>query len=237
MQDRTITPGTPGAAPPLPQHNDIPSLAPASLPPQGYADAYRTGSAGLRPAYSNHADSALRRSSGTRQLVTALGWFSIGLGIAQLLAPRTMARAIGAPESTNVMRTVGAREVAAGVGILSRREPSGWLWARVAGDAMDLALIGAAAVLAIFEKLEAIPADPRAWPDSIRSRESLARTLVEHREEALLYRTLATLRTDAPVDASLSALEHRGIPREPFELFARQVDAPGLLSRVTRWAA
>ena len=34
MQDRTITPGTPGAAPPLPQHNDIPSLAPASLPPQ-----------------------------------------------------------------------------------------------------------------------------------------------------------------------------------------------------------
>jgi hypothetical protein len=40
-----------------------------------------------------------------------------------------------------------------------------------------------------------------------------------------------------PVDASLSALEHRGIPREPFQLFAHQVDAPGLLSRVTRWAA
>jgi uncharacterized membrane protein len=146
MQDRTITPGTPGAAPPLPQHNDTASLAPASLPQQGYADAYRTGSAGLKPAYSTYADGAVRRSSsGTRQLVTALGWFSIGLGIAQLLAPRTMARAIGAPESTNVMRTVGARELAAGVGILSRREPSGWLWARVAGDAMDLALIGAAA--------------------------------------------------------------------------------------------
>jgi len=96
---------------------------------------------------------------------------------------------------------------------------------------------GAAAVLAAFLHLEQIPADPRTWPESVRSRDTLARTLAEHREDALLYRTLATLRTDAPVDSSLSALEHRGIPREPFELFARQVDAPGLLSRVTRWAA
>ena len=68
-------------------------------------------------------------------------------------------------------------------------------------------------------------------------RDTLAQTLVEHRKEALLYRTLATLRTDAPVDTSLAALKHQGVPREPFELFARQVDSPGLLLRVTRWAA
>ena len=74
-------------------------------------------------------------------------------------------------------------------------------------------------------------------PSAARRATRWRATLAEHREEALLYRKLATLRTDAPVDASLSALEHRGIPREPFELFARQVDAPGLLSRVTRWAA
>ena len=67
-------------------------------------------------------------------------------------------------------------------------------------------------MLAAFGHLEDIPADPRAWPDSVRSRDALARTLVEHRQEALLYRTLATLRTDAPVDTSLSALEHRGCP-------------------------
>jgi 5'-3' exonuclease len=96
---------------------------------------------------------------------------------------------------------------------------------------------GAAAVLAAFGHLEQIPADARAWPQSVRSRDTLAQTLAEHRAEALLYRTLATLRTDAPVDTSLAALEHRGVPREPFELFARQVDAPNLLSRVTRWAA
>jgi len=117
-------------------------------------------------------------------------------------------------------------------------------WLALVGDSADgipglpgFGEKGAAAVLAAFEHLEAVPADPRRWPDSVRSREVLARTLAERREEALLYRTLATLRTDAPIDTSLGALEHRGIPREPFELFARKVGAPGLLSRVPRWAA
>jgi 5'-3' exonuclease len=117
-------------------------------------------------------------------------------------------------------------------------------WLALVGDTADgipglpgFGEKGAAAVLAAFHHLEDVPADPRAWPEAMRSRDTLARTLAEHRAEALLYRTLATLRTDAPVDTSLSALEHRGIPREPFELFARQVDAPNLLSRVTRWAA
>ena len=117
-------------------------------------------------------------------------------------------------------------------------------WLALVGDTADgipglpgFGEKGAAAVLAAFGHLEQVPRDPRAWPDSVRSRDTLARTLAEHRAEALLYRTLATLRTDAPVDTSLSALEHKGIPREPFEVFARQVDAPNLLSRVTRWAA
>jgi hypothetical protein len=42
------------------------------------------------------------------------------------------------------MRLVGARELLAGVGILRRRNARGWLWARVVGDVMDLALLGAA---------------------------------------------------------------------------------------------
>jgi 5'-3' exonuclease len=117
-------------------------------------------------------------------------------------------------------------------------------WLALVGDTADgipglpgFGEKGAAAVLAAFLHLEDVPADPRAWPVSVRSRDTLARTLAEHRQEALLYRTLATLRTDAPVDTSLSALEHTGVPREPFELFARRVAAPNLLSRVTRWAA
>jgi uncharacterized membrane protein len=81
------------------------------------------------------------------RLAKALGWFSIGLGVAQLVAPGRMARLIGVDddgESRAVMRTVGVRELTAGVGILSRPTPAGWLWTRVAGDMMDLALLGRA---------------------------------------------------------------------------------------------
>ncbi|MGE5651367.1 MAG: SRPBCC family protein [Bacillota bacterium] len=88
-----------------------------------------------------HADGALR----TRQVAQALGWLSIGVGVAQLLAPRTVARAIGAPQSSGMLRAFGVRELASGIGILSQRRRQTWLWARVAGDAMDLALLGTAA--------------------------------------------------------------------------------------------
>lgn len=76
-------------------------------------------------------------------LTNFLGWFSIGLGLTQLLAPSQTCEAIGVGEHTNLMRALGLREVTAGAGILMAQEPSYWLWARVAGDAMDLALLSA----------------------------------------------------------------------------------------------
>jgi uncharacterized membrane protein len=80
------------------------------------------------------------------RIAKGLGWFSIGLGLAHLLAPRAMARATGMPaDRIGLMRAVGMRELASGVGILSRPEPTGWLWTRVAGDAMDLTMLGVAA--------------------------------------------------------------------------------------------
>jgi uncharacterized membrane protein len=82
------------------------------------------------------------------QIARGLGWFSLVLGIPPVTAPEGFARFIGAPdseESRTILRTVvGMRELAAGVGILTRPRPAGWLWARVAGDAMDLALLGMA---------------------------------------------------------------------------------------------
>lgn len=81
------------------------------------------------------------------RLARALGWFSVGLGAAQLLAPRRVARLIGLtddPGNQAVMRGIGLRETASGVGLLTRPRPAGFLWARVAGDAMDLALLGRA---------------------------------------------------------------------------------------------
>ena len=73
-----------------------------------------------------------------------LGWFSIGLGLAELLAPRGLSRLIGVRAHHPLVRMLGLREITSGVGILTRPRPSGWLWSRVAGDAMDVALLGVA---------------------------------------------------------------------------------------------
>jgi hypothetical protein len=70
-----------------------------------------------------------------------LGWFSIGLGLAEMVAPRAMARTIGAGPDGKVLPFFGAREVAAGLGILAGGHPGEWLWGRVAGDALDLAYL------------------------------------------------------------------------------------------------
>ena len=77
------------------------------------------------------------------QLARGLGWLSLGLGIAQLLAPRTVGRLTGVPIPPTLTRLYGAREIACGVGLLTQEEPTGWVQARVAGDALDLATVAA----------------------------------------------------------------------------------------------
>jgi uncharacterized membrane protein len=74
-------------------------------------------------------------------LAESLGWFSVGLGLAAVAAPRAMSKLIGANGNGLFLRAVGLRELASGVGILTNRQPGAWLWARVAGDLMDLALL------------------------------------------------------------------------------------------------
>lgn len=76
-----------------------------------------------------------------------LGWFSVGLGLAQVLTPRNVAWLSGirpTPGVRGAMIALGIREIATGVGLLTQRRPAGWLWLRVAGDLMDLALLGGA---------------------------------------------------------------------------------------------
>jgi len=75
-------------------------------------------------------------------LATFLGLFSIGLGLAETFAPRSFAKFIGARSSSTLIQAYGVREMTAGLGILASRQPAGWLWGRVAGDAMDLATLG-----------------------------------------------------------------------------------------------
>jgi len=74
-------------------------------------------------------------------LARFLGYFSIGLGLAEVLAPRTMARLTGVHQE-GLLQAYGVREIVCGVGILSSSRPTEWLWARVAGDALDLATLG-----------------------------------------------------------------------------------------------
>lgn len=81
-----------------------------------------------------------------RRLAQFLGWFSISLGAAELLAPRALGRGLGfGSQSPWLLRACGAREIISGIGILSQpRRRSVWLWSRVGGDAVDLALLGSA---------------------------------------------------------------------------------------------
>ncbi|HVW27149.1 MAG TPA: SRPBCC family protein [Polyangiaceae bacterium] len=87
-------------------------------------------------------------SADPRSLVrraSSLGWLSVGLGLTELLAPGALARLTGARDddrTRRIVRTFGARELLAGLGILSGRATGPWVWARVAGDAMDLSALG-----------------------------------------------------------------------------------------------
>ena len=78
-------------------------------------------------------------------LVRPLGWFSLALGAAELLAPRKIANAHGTPEGKNVVRGFGAREIAAGAAVLARPRSPVPLLARAAGDVLDIGAAGAAA--------------------------------------------------------------------------------------------
>ena len=87
------------------------------------------------------------RGTGGESLSDFLGYFSIGLGLAEFLAPTAIARLIGVkhPNDRNrtLLRLMGLREIGAGVAILSNQQPKKSVMSRVAGDALDLALLGA----------------------------------------------------------------------------------------------
>jgi 5'-3' exonuclease len=87
-------------------------------------------------------------------------------------------------------------------------------WLALTGDTADgvpgLTGFGektAAALLAQFLHLEQIPDDPRQWPKNVRGADRLAATLSSERNNAMLYRTLTTLRTDVPLRESLPDIE------------------------------
>jgi uncharacterized membrane protein len=104
-----------------------------------------TTAAGNGSAPKAHVDRGVLADE--RKLAELLGWASLGLGLPEVATPGRFDRLIGIrPDPQPRVITVvacGLRELAAAAGILAlgRRRPVGWLWARVAGDALDLTLL------------------------------------------------------------------------------------------------
>jgi uncharacterized membrane protein len=88
------------------------------------------------------------RGTGGESLADFLGFFSIGLGLAQVAMPGVMSRVVGIDHDDDqnlmVMRLLGMREISHGVAILSNQQPVKSVWSRVGGDVLDLALLGKA---------------------------------------------------------------------------------------------
>lgn len=76
-----------------------------------------------------------------RQLARGLGWFSIALGAAELLAPGSIKRNTGTPGPGALLQAYGLREIATGVALLAAERPVRLVWGRVAGDLLDIATL------------------------------------------------------------------------------------------------
>jgi len=77
------------------------------------------------------------------KFASGLALFSVGLGLAEALMPKTMANAIGVDENqSSIIRALGLREIAHGISIMMSQKPTAQVWGRVAGDALDLSYLG-----------------------------------------------------------------------------------------------
>ncbi|MFW5920550.1 MAG: 5'-3' exonuclease [Polyangiales bacterium] len=89
-------------------------------------------------------------------------------------------------------------------------------------------------VLSRYGHLEDIPEDPAEWDVKVRGAAGLAEVLRGHRDEAELYRTLATLRTDVPLEHKLGDLKWRGPRWDELETLCEELGEDGLLERLER---
>ena len=115
-------------------------------------------------------------------------------------------------------------------------------WLALVGDSSDgypgIARWGAksaAAVLARYGHLEAIPDQEREWGLIVRGASTLANSLREHRDEAYLYRRLATLRTDVPLAETLDDLRWQGARLGELKDLCRELGNDDIIGRVSLW--
>lgn len=95
---------------------------------------------------------------------------------------------------------------------------------------------GAATVLADYVHLEQIPADVSKWKHKPRGAEKLSATLNAQREAVQLYRKLATVRTDVPLNTSLEKIRFSGTPKKRFLDWCQRIGSTSLPQRPVRWS-
>jgi 5'-3' exonuclease len=115
-------------------------------------------------------------------------------------------------------------------------------WLALVGDTADgvpgvpgWGAKSAAALLARYGHIEAIPDDSALWGVSVRSATALAQSLRAHRAEAALYRTLTTLRLDVPLAEELEDLRWRGARRDDLRQLCREIGDDEVLAGVPLW--
>jgi len=115
-------------------------------------------------------------------------------------------------------------------------------WLALVGDSADgipgiprWGARSAATLLGEYGSIEAIPQDHATWTVRARGAAALAQQLNLRRQEAALYRRLATLRRDVPLDESVEDLVWHGADRSELETLSAQLGAPGLMERVHRF--
>jgi len=135
-------------------------------------------------------------------------------------------------------QTLDEEGVRAKYGVPPRSIPD---WLALVGDSADgypglpgWGARSAAAVLERYGTIEAIPDSAASWSVRVRGADKLAATLASRRDEALLYKRLATLRTDVPLRESLDDLEWRGA-RPELRDFCKRIGFRDFPERVKRW--
>src|SRR5690349_7963215 len=88
--------------------------------------------------YKTNLSQRGQADTATYRLAQGLGIFSILLGMTELICGRWLSRSLGLDGKGGVVRLYGGREILTGVAILASKDPTPWIWGRVAGDALDI---------------------------------------------------------------------------------------------------
>ena len=90
------------------------------------------------PARALNTAADVHRQTGSDRMARGLGVLSLALGALEVAGARPLARMLGIRGQENFIRACGAREIMQGVAILGAKDPTPWIWVRVAGDMLDI---------------------------------------------------------------------------------------------------